>query len=94
MRISFIGAGRVAHHLARALKDRHKLFKSAAGNMNMQTLARLWALKRQRHSVLTEIDLLIICCGMLAIADVIQSLFTMRRKSDLRIHPAAQTLRN
>ena len=76
MRISFIGAGRVAHHLARALKERHQIVQicsrkyehaaALAQAVGAEAATSFSALK-------AEIDLLIIAVSDSAIADVIQS---------------------
>ncbi len=75
MRISFIGAGRVAHHLVHALKQRHQIIQIySQGFVHAQKLAtEVKAEAVHTFAELSaEIDVLIIAVSDSAISDVIQ----------------------
>ena len=76
MRISFIGAGRVAHHLAHALKQQHQIVNIfSQGHVHAQQLAdAVGAAAVQSFTELSaDIDLLLIAVSDSAIAQVIQA---------------------
>jgi len=76
MRISFIGAGRVAHHLAHALKQQHQIVNICSqGHVHAQQLAdAVGAAAVQSFTELSaDIDLLLIAVSDSAIAQVVQA---------------------
>ncbi|CAM4254079.1 Rossmann-like and DUF2520 domain-containing protein [Acinetobacter pragensis] len=76
MRISFIGAGRVAHHLAKALQARHQIVQIYSRTYEHADVLAQAAGAEAAYSfsaLKSEIDLLIIAVSDSAIADVIQA---------------------
>lgn len=93
MRISFIGAGRVAHHLAHALKQQHQIIhiysqgyvhaQKLANEVNAEAVDTLAALG-------TDIDVLIIAVSDSAISSVIQAVHA-HMPNTLIVHTSGST---
>lgn len=93
MRISFIGAGRVAHHLVHALKQRHQIIQIySQGFVHAQKLAtEVKAEAVHTFAELSaEIDVLIIAVSDSAISDVIQHVHTYLPNT-LIVHTSGST---
>ena len=93
MRISFIGAGRVAHHLVHALKQRHQIIQIySQGFVHAQKLAtEVKAEAVHTFAELSaEIDILIIAVSDSAISDVIQHVHTYLPNT-LIVHTSGST---
>ena len=78
MRISFIGAGRVAHHLAAVLSQNHQIVQIYSRTLeHAQALASQVAAKATANMAELEpdVDLVIIAVSDQAIAEVIQQLY-------------------
>ena len=93
MRISFIGAGRVAHHLVHALKQHHQIIQIySQGFVHAQKLAtEVKAEAVHTFAELSaEIDVLIIAVSDSAISDVIQHVHTYLPNT-LIVHTSGST---
>lgn len=93
MRISFIGAGRVAYHLVHALKQRHQIIQIySQGFVHAQKLAtEVKAEAVHTFAELSaEIDVLIIAVSDSAISDVIQHVHTYLPNT-LIVHTSGST---
>ncbi|MCH7337243.1 Rossmann-like and DUF2520 domain-containing protein [Acinetobacter sp. NIPH 2699] len=93
MRITFVGAGRVATHLAKAFQSKHQIVQVFSRNLQhaQQLAVQVNAQAIDRADQLnTQTDLVIVAVSDLVIVDVVESITTYLPKS-LIVHTSGST---